>query len=73
MLVKGGAMAINYNPNLPPGDSPSDELIANKLGGLMLGDPEAFDSQPEASEGELDDFLAGINIAFADVEDEDEY
>lgn len=66
-------MSINFNPNLPPGDAPSDELVAEKLGGLMLGDPQAFDSQPEALEGELDDFLAGIKIAFADdVEGEDD-
>ncbi len=66
-------MTINYNPNLPPGDPPSDELVATKLGGLMLGDPEAFEPQPQATEAELDDFLAGINIALADVEDDDGY
>jgi hypothetical protein len=67
-------MNINFNPSLPPGDPPSDELIAVKLGGLMLGDPEAFDPQPQATESELDDFLTGINIAFADVEgDDDDY
>lgn len=66
-------MSINFNPNLLPGDAPSDELVATKLGGLMLGDPEAFEPQPQATEAELDDFLAGINIAFADVEDDDGY
>lgn len=66
-------MTINYNPSLPPGDPPSDELVATKLGGLMLGDPEAFEPQPQATEAELDDFLAGIKIAFADPEDADEY
>jgi hypothetical protein len=39
----------------------------------MLGDPEAFEPQPQATEAELDDFLAGINIALADVEDDDGY
>lgn len=66
-------MNINFNPSLPPGDAPSDELVATKLGGLMLGDPEAFEPMPQATETELDDFLAGINIAFADVEGDDDY
>lgn len=39
------AMTINFNPNLPPGDPPSEELVVQKLGGLILGDPEAFDEQ----------------------------
>lgn len=39
-------MTINFNPNLPKNDSPSEELIVQKLGGLILGDPEAFDEQP---------------------------
>lgn len=37
---------INFNPNLPPGDPPSEDLVVQKLGGLLLGDPEAFDEQP---------------------------
>jgi hypothetical protein len=39
-------MTINFNPNLPPGDAPSEELVVQKLGGLVLADPEAFDEQP---------------------------
>jgi hypothetical protein len=42
-------MTINYNPNLPPGDPPSEELVVEKLGGLVLGDPEAFEEEPSSS------------------------
>lgn len=38
-------MTINFNPNLPSGDPPSEELVVQKLGGLVLGDPDAFDEQ----------------------------
>jgi hypothetical protein len=34
---------ICFNPNLPPNDAPSEDLVVAKLGGLILGDPEAFD------------------------------
>lgn len=39
-------MTINFNPNLPSGDPPSEELVVEKLGGLLLADPDAFDEQP---------------------------
>jgi hypothetical protein len=39
-------MTINFNPNLPSGDPPSETLVVQKLGGLILGDPDAFDEQP---------------------------
>lgn len=39
---------IYFNPNLPPNDAPTEALVVEKLGGLMLGDPEAFDAQPVA-------------------------
>jgi hypothetical protein len=42
-------MTINYNPNLPQGDAPTEELVVSKLGGLILADPEAFDEQPSDS------------------------
>jgi hypothetical protein len=45
---------INFNPNLPPNDAPSLELIAEKLGGLMLGTPEAFEEEPELPTGGWD-------------------
>lgn len=28
---------INFNPNLFPGDPPSEELVVQKLGGLIRG------------------------------------
>lgn len=39
-------MGIRFNPNLPANDAPDNELIAQKLGGLMLGDPDAFEEPP---------------------------
>lgn len=40
-------MTIHFNPNLLPNDAPSDELIAEKLGALLLGDPDAFQEEAE--------------------------
>lgn len=37
---------IRFNPNLPPDDAPTEALVVEKLGGLILGDPTAFDVQP---------------------------
>lgn len=61
---------IHYNPNLPPGDPPDDELIIQKLGGLMLGDPEAFEEQPTIESSNLDDFMAGLDDLFDDYASE---
>lgn len=61
---------INYNPNLPPGDPPSEELVVQKLGGLVLGDPEAFDEQPTyADVGSSWDAQAWNDIFSDDEED----
>jgi hypothetical protein len=67
-------MAINFNPNLPPNDAPSDELIIEKLGGLMLGDPEAFDywSQPDHIGASWDASAWDSIFEEGDEEDEEE-
>ncbi len=46
--------SINFNPNLPPNDAPSLELVVEKLGGLMLATPEAFEEEPELPTGGWD-------------------
>lgn len=65
-------MAINFNPNLLPNDAPSDELIAEKLGALLLGDPDAFQEETELPATRGWD-AATFNLIFDDDdEDEDE-
>lgn len=65
-------MAINYNPNLPQGDAPTEELVVTKLGGLVLGDPEAFDEQPaDGNVGASWNTDAWNSIFSSDDEEED--
>lgn len=65
-------MTINFNPNLPPNDPPSEALVVQKLGGLVLGDPDAFDEQPtHANVGASWNSDAWDSI-FEDGEDEEE-
>ncbi|HEY9673780.1 MAG TPA: hypothetical protein V6D11_20230 [Waterburya sp.] len=60
-------MAINFNPNLLPNDAPDDELIAQKMGALLLSDPDAFAEQPrQESDSNLDKFMDGLDDLFAD-------
>jgi hypothetical protein len=62
---------IHYNPNLPPGDPPSEELVVEKLGGLILGDPDAFDEQPTHSEVGASWDSAAWDSIFDSEEEED--
>jgi hypothetical protein len=64
-------MTINFNPNLLPNDGPSDELIAEKLGALLLGDPDAFQEETELPATRGWD-AATFNLIFDEDEDEDE-
>lgn len=64
-------MAINFNPNLLPNDAPDDELIARKMGALLLSDPDAFAAQTRQEDdsnldSNLDKFMDGLNDLFAD-------
>ena len=60
-------MAINFNPNLLPNDAPDDELIAQKMGALLLSDPDAFAEQPrQENDSSLDKFMDGLDDLFAD-------
>ncbi len=60
-------MAINFNPNLLPNDAPDDELIAQKMGALLLADPDAFAEHPQQqSDSDLDKFMDGLDDLFAD-------
>jgi hypothetical protein len=64
-------MTINFNPNLLPNDGPSDELIAEKLGALLLGDPDAFQEETELPATRGWD-AATFNLIFDEDEEEDE-
>lgn len=64
-------MAINFNPNLLPNDAPDDKLIAQKMGALLLSDPDAFAEQPQQEndsnlDSSLDKFMDGLDDLFAD-------
>ena len=60
-------MAIHFNPNLLPNDAPDDELIVQKMGALLLSDPDAFVEQPrQESDSNLDKFMDGLDDLFAD-------
>ncbi|AFZ19697.1 hypothetical protein [Allocoleopsis franciscana] len=63
-------MTINFNPNLLPNDAPSDELIAEKLGALLLGDPDAFQEEVELSISRGWD-AATFNLIFDDDEEDE--
>ncbi len=64
-------MTIHFNPNLLPNDAPSDELIAEKLGALLLSDPDAFQEEAERFPvGGWD--AATFNSMFDDEEEEEE-
>jgi hypothetical protein len=68
-------MAINFNPNIPSRGEDDDELVIRKLGGLMLGDPEAFDEQPKddgAGYEALKDMFASFDEEVDEEVDEDE-
>lgn len=64
-------MTINFNPNLLPNDAPSDELIAEKLGALLLSDPDAFQEEAELPIGRGWD-AATFNLIFDDDDDEED-
>ena len=64
-------MTINFNPNLLPNDAPSDELIAEKLGALLLGDPNAFQEEAELPISRGWD-AATFNLIFDDDEEDEE-
>jgi hypothetical protein len=62
-------MTINFNPNLLPNDAPSDELWIERMGGLILGDPDAFEEETPLTGG-WD--AATFNSMFDDDDDEEE-